>query len=297
MAIQAATGPVCWGVDFPDAETNPPWPTVLDEIGLSGCSWLELGPLGYLPEGRELAAELEQRGLGVVGSFLFEPLHDPAARERLLAQTERTSAWIASAKGRYLVVIDAVSEERSITAGRSDAARRLSDGEWAEMVSTISQVCDVAGRHGLRAVLHPHAGSFIEFDDEIDRILVAVDRAQAGLCIDTGHSAYAGVDPVRLIERHADRLEHLHFKDVDPAALKGAIDAGLDFWAASDAGVFCCLGAGVVDFRGVAAALGAAGYVGWGTIEQDRHPTETKTVPLDDVRASVEHLRETGITA
>ena len=57
------------------------------------------------------------------------------------------------------------------------------------MMALIEAVAGVAAGHGLVPVVHPHAGSRIEFEDEIERVL---EDTTAGLCIDTAHLAYAG---------------------------------------------------------------------------------------------------------
>ncbi len=111
--VQLATGPVSWGVDFADAPGNPDWRLVLDEIAASGFRATELGPVGYLPEDEpSLRRALDERGLVVNGSFLFQPLHDPRRREQVLAVARRTCAAIAAAGGRFLVVLDLVDPER-----------------------------------------------------------------------------------------------------------------------------------------------------------------------------------------
>ncbi|WP_316251369.1 LLM class flavin-dependent oxidoreductase, partial [Pseudomonas viridiflava] len=38
----------------------------------------------------------------------------------------------------------------------------------------------------------------------------------AGLCLDTGHLYYAGMDPAATLRQYASRLDYLHFKDIDP---------------------------------------------------------------------------------
>ena len=75
--------------------------------------------------------------------------------------------------------------------------------------------------------------------------------------------------------------------------LAHARDAELSFWDALEEGVFCPLGAGVVDFAAVIAALDAAGYAGHATIEQDRVPGSG--APLDDLTASLAALAEQGV--
>lgn len=288
--VRLATGPVSWGVDFADAPSNPPWREVLDAIARTGLGALELGPVGYLPERADaLRSELAERGLEAVGSFVFEDLHDPASAAAIGAVAERACAAIAAAGGQVLVIIDRVSPERAATAGRSADARRLSTGEWGAMLDVVEAVAERARAHGLEPVFHPHAGSYVEFEDEIERLLADTELA---LCLDTGHAAFAGIAADVALRAYGERLGHLHLKDVDPVVLARVRAERLDFWAALAAGAFCPLGGGVVDFPAVAEALGATGYAGFATIEQDRVPGTGD--PLADVAASVRVLAQAG---
>lgn len=295
MGARLATGPVCWGVDFADAPANPPWSRVLDEIAVSGISAIELGPRGYLPSDPDvLRGELARRALVVAGSFVFEPLHDPRHRRQVLMSARQTCRLVAAVGGRQLIVIDLVDPQRAATAGRAADARRLDGAPWDELMRTIHAVAEVAVcEFGLRAVLHPHAGSHVELEDEIEQALADLP-AEVGLCLDTGHCAYAGIDPVALYRRHASRTGHLHLKDVDGEVLARVHRERLGFWAAIEAGVFCPIGAGGVDFAGLGAALRDEGFDGWATIEQDREPTRCADA-LGDVVAGREFLELIGL--
>ena len=70
--------------------------------------------------------------------------------------------------------------------------------------------------YGVRAVIHPHAGGSIEVADEIERLANDIPHDVAGLCLDTGHLYYAGMDPLDWLDRYYHRLDYLHFKDVEP---------------------------------------------------------------------------------
>jgi len=287
MAVRLATGPVSWGVDFADAPDNPPWHEVLDEIAECDVDALELGPIGYLPTDPEiLGGELASRGLTAVGSFVFDDFHDPAQRERVLVATEQAARVIATAGGSVIVLIDRPSAARVLTSGRSSEAPRLDDAARQAFHAALGAAAAIGERHGLRAAVHPHAGSYLEFEDELERL---VDETDLGLCLDTGHLVFAGADPVALIERHAERLVHLHLKDVAAAVLADVVAQRLDFWVAIDRGVFCPLGEGAVDVAGVLGALDRAGYEGFATLEQDRVPGRGS--PVDDVNAGVRVVR------
>jgi len=105
-------------------------------------------------------------------------------------------------------------EERDYAAGHGDRAPRLSPGRWQGMVEHVKQIAQLAWReYGIRAVVHPHAGGYIEFADEIDQIVEDIPCETAGLCLGTGHLYYAGMDPETWLRRHAGRIDYVHFKD------------------------------------------------------------------------------------
>jgi inosose dehydratase len=277
-SIRLAGGPVSWGVDFAGAPGNPPYAEVLEGIAAAGLEWLELGPVGYLPPQAPA-----WHGLSAVGTFVFDDFH--RADAAVLDATDAALDAIADAGGTLLVLIDRPCAERAATAGRPDLAPRLREREWTRMRDAFRRAGEHAAVRGIRPVVHPHAGGYVEFEDEIEALLAGTDL---GLCLDTGHALYAGADPAELIRRHASRLEHLHLKDVaEPVR-----DRGLGFWDAVGAGVFCPVGDGMLDLARLREALD--GYDGFATVEQDRRPDSPGT-PAGDLRRSVERLRAAGI--
>lgn len=291
LDITLAASPTTWGVDFADGPDNPPWQQVLDELVEAGLGALELGPVGYLPEDpTALRAALGQRGLTAVGSFVFESLHDPGGAEQVLAVARRACKAISAAGGRFLVIIDRPGRVRAATAGQSVYASRLSKSRWLKMMEITNQVAELAASFDLVPAFHPHAGSYVEFADEIDRLL---DDTEIPLCLDTGHLAYAGMNAGEALTRYGSRLVHVHLKDVDPGVVSRVRLEGTGFWHAIGASVFSPLGTGGIDLADVARALGDVGYSGYATIEQDRVPG-TGT-PLADLNASIEVLHQAGI--
>ncbi len=192
-----------------------------------------------------------------------------------------------------LVVIDSVNDVRSKYAGLPDEAPRLDEAHWQHMMETIRWVATIAREKGIRAVVHPHAGGYIEYKDEIDRMLEEVSAEDAGLCLDTGHLYYAGMDPVHSLAEYAFRLEYVHFKDIHKDRLENAIERRTGFWQACADGVMRPIGEGDIDYAGVEAALKQIGYEGWITIEQERDPRDCATT-LPDITRSREYLVERG---
>jgi inosose dehydratase len=275
--LELGTGPVSFGVDFAEAPGNPDWPAVLDGIAAAGYRWTELGPLGYLPD--DVDAELRRRGLGVTAGFVFEPLHDRRRHAAAAAVARAVAERVARLRGRFLVVIDAVSDDRARTAGRRDAAARLDRDGVATLRSVLREIAFIAQGCGLRPLLHPHAGTHIEFEDEVEPLLDLME-----LCLDTGHWLYAGHDPVRAFERWADRIPYLHLKDLDGARVDG------DFWASVGAAAFRPIGDGDLDVAGVLAALRRRRFAGWVIVEQDRVPGGDPVADLITSRRYLEGL-------
>jgi inosose dehydratase len=293
MQVSLSMAPGTWGVESPRDPANPPWPAVLSEIAEIGFDGIELGPLGYLPENRALLrSELASRSLSLVAGFVMEPFHEPSRRAAIRDVAERTCALLDDMGAAHLVLIEAIVPARALHAGRFDDAPRLEDARWRLMLGAIDEVALLAAEHGLEATFHPHAGTYVEFADEVARLVAELDGA-VGLCLDTGHCAYSGIDPVALFRAHSARVRYLHFKDARNDVLARCHEDGLGFADAVAAGVFCPLGRGNVDFVGFRDVLADSDYQGWATVEQDRLPGAGD--PRADAQASLDHLRRVGI--
>lgn len=306
VPITITCAPCCWGVDDVKNPHLPAWEHVLDEARAAGFDGLELGPYGYLPlDVDRVSAALEQRKLRIVAGTIFDNLVDPHNRENLLRQTEEICALITRLpkpanhvhqrfEAPYLTVMDWGHDTRDYAAGHSDRAVRLDDEAWAGMVGNIRAIAERArDGFGVRAVIHPHAGGHIEFADEIERIVEDIPAETAGLCIDTGHTAYAGMDPVETLRRYWDRIDYIHFKDIDPVVFDEVKHERIRFFDACAKGVMCPIGRGSIDYAAVYDLLKSRGYAGYITIEQERDPRNTGSI-LDDLAASRSFLREVG---
>ncbi len=306
MTLHIMSAPCCWGVDDVRNPHLPDWTQVLREASTAGYQGLELGPYGYMPLDVERTGQaLEQHGLRIVAGTIFDDLVSPANAASLLRQTHeicgllRELPRLPTEAGQrfaapYLVVMDWGHEERDYAAGHADRAPRLTPADWARMVGHVRQIAELSWReYGIRTVIHPHAGGYIEFADEIEQILRNIPHEVAGLCLDTGHCYYAGMDPVATLLRHADRLDYVHFKDIDRQVYDRVMGQRIRFFEACAEGVMCPIGRGVLDYDGIRETLREIGYQGYITVEQERDPRNSGSV-LADVKASRDFLRSVG---
>ena len=285
LRSRLAAAPISWGVcEVPGWGIMLPPARVLDEMAALGIGATELGPSGYLGDSpSDVLALLQPRGLRLVGGFVPLALHDAAQRAG--------SRDIATACAQ---VFAAAGATRFVTAAVVDQAwsapRRLDDAEWRTLADGLALVDDICASKGITQVLHPHVGTLVETAEDVERALALSD---VRWCLDTGHLTIGGVDPVAFAAAHADRVAHVHLKDVR-SALADDVRAGrLSLVEAARRGIFQPLGHGDVDIAGVVHNLERAGYRGWYVLEQDTtldEPPPPGEGPMADVRKSIRYL-------
>ncbi|SEQ80880.1 inosose dehydratase [Loktanella sp. DSM 29012] len=295
MTIRIGNAPCSWGVEFADDPRNPHWRDVLRDCAAAGYGGIELGPVGYMPEDPAVLRDaLDEHALDLIGGVVFRPFHDPAAWDDVMDGAVRTCRALQAHGAEHLVIIDSISPRRAPTAGRAAEAEQMDAAEWQAFRDRIMTVARMAADdYGLTPELHPHAGGFLDFETEVERILLETDPAQLKLCLDTGHCTYAGFDPLAFMQRHIDRLTYVHFKTTDPVVKADVIAKRTGFYDACGQGIFCNLSDGEVDFKAVRALLLDAGYAGWCTVEQDCDPT-LDVSPVADARANRDYLAGIG---
>ena len=264
MSIKISCAPCCWGVDNVNNPYLPNWERVLDEAAEAGYRGMELGPYGYIPLDIDVVSNaLDKRGLFIIAGTIFDDLVAPSNLGNLLRQTDEICALITrlpavpKEEGQhfptpFLVVMDWGHEERDYNAGHSDRAPRLSAMNWQGMMDHIRAIAKLASeKYGVRTVIHPHAGGYIEFADEILKVIEDIPYDMAGLCLDTGHLYYAGMDPISWLRDHAERLDYIHFKDIDPKVFNQVMGEHIAFFDACAKGVMCPIGKGVIDYKAI----------------------------------------------
>jgi inosose dehydratase len=261
---------------------------MLDELKETGYLGTELGDWGYMPTDPEkLHCELTRRGLLMLGAFVPVALKDVEAHEAGTAEAVKIARLLADVaeRGKYeqlplLALADDNGTDtiRTSNAGRTTAEMSLSDKQWDVFARGAEDVARaVRSETRLRTVFHHHCAGFVERPDEVARLLEMTDPDLLGLVFDTGHYAYGSGknDPAVVLEgleRFADRIWYMHFKDCDPEIARTAREQGLDYFEAVRRGVFCELGRGCVDFPAVLNWLNRQNYDGWAVVEQDVLP-------------------------
>ncbi|THA71006.1 inosose dehydratase [Streptomyces sp. A0958] len=287
LTQRIAGAPISWGVcEVPGWGHQLDPDLVLRQMREAGLTATEFGPEGFLPDAPEAkAATLASHGLSAVGQFVPVVLHDPDHDP--LPEVEAALTGLLAADARTVVVAAGTGADGYDDRPALDAAG------WSVLLANLDRISAAAAGAGVLATLHPHVGTMVESGQETERVL---DGSGIGLCLDTGHLLIGGGDPHSLAARRPGRIAHVHLKDVR-LDLADRVRAGRTTYTEAVAeGMYVPLGAGDVDIAGIVRMLEADGYAGWYVLEQDTilrvAPGEDGGAdPLDDVLASVAHLR------
>jgi len=261
---------------------------VLGEMRELGLRTTELGPTGYLgAQPGDVRAHLERYDLRLVGGFLPVPLHvDPALD---LAEASAAIGTLAAA-GAEAVVLAARSGD-----GSYDHPVELTDEAWTVLLGNLERLQRVVREHGMTPTLHPHVGTAVADRGCVLRLLESSDIP---LCLDTGHLLIGGMQPLELLELAADRVAHVHLKDVNTTVAATVATGSSSYLGAVRLGLYTPLGDGDLDVAAIVGALENAGYQGRYVLEQDC-ALDAEPAPGDgpmlDVRRSIDFLTRIGL--
>jgi inosose dehydratase len=217
---------------------------------------------------------LNERGVEkVVGVFhapfylesRFGAPHLRESHDALLANCERIMQSVEPLGVETFVVMPAASYPY---------VEPVTDEKIAVMGEFWNRVGEMTLRYGVKTAAHHEFWCGIRSLDEIEKFYDATDPRYVFLCVDTAQHVIAGVDPVALYRRYADRCCAFHFKDTHD------VDPGEEYRTLPDAELaagpvkrwFWEMGTpeGLVDWEGAMEALRDAGYTGWVTVEHDK---------------------------
>lgn len=297
--IKIANAPCSWGaLEFDQLGKSAAYEVVLDEMQRSGYAGTELGDWGFLPTDPEnLKEELRKRELTLLGAFVPVAFKDADKHAAGVENALKTARLLAAVEGKlpFIVLADenGTIPARTLNAGRITPDLGLSVEQWKIFAEGVERVAKaVRAETGLRVVVHHHCAGYIETPAEIETLLALTDPDLVGICLDTGHYAFGGGDPLKFLQKHSKRVWHMHFKDCHPAVVKDSHREGWDYFKSVEQGVFCELGKGSVDFPSIKAELEKRGFDGWIVVEQDVLPGMGS--PYASAVRNREYLRSIG---
>ncbi len=179
---------------------------------------------------------------------------------------------------------------------------RFTDEQWEKMVLGLKELAKKADDNGMKLCYHHHVGTGVQQSEEIDRLMQYTEGSSVHLLFDTGHLYYAeeltqpgtGQQKIEyIVGRYADRIKHVHLKNIRLSVLRKAKAYKWSFLKAMQEGVFTVPGdheAGAIDFEPVLKALADKNYEGWLIVEAEQDPH--KANPLRYAQMAHQYLEQ-----
>ena len=251
------------------------------KIGHTGITWgipgdveeayrdtAELGYLGFetfaasilrLDESRPggYRSLVDAFGIPTAAAYCYKTWIDPDSAAADLDAARREADGLRALPGGETLVLQ--------------AGPRPADGYSPDQFRRLADALNEIGAHcrgiGLAAGLHPHTGTAIETRADIDTILGLVDASLIGFAPDTGQIAKGGSDIRDVLRTHRRRIVHVHLKDWNGSADRGADGKEID---RSGYVNYEPIGSGILPMPEIFALLSAdGGYDGWINVELD----------------------------
>jgi inosose dehydratase len=280
--IHLGITPTCWSNDdFPLIGNDIPMEQCLSEIALAGFEGCSIGHT-FTTDADALAAAMHLRGLSVSEPWMSTYFTVPEGCERtarellkVLGFLKRLNAAGPPVKTGVIGVAEFGGAVHLQAVSLRANKPEFTDAQWTELCEGLNKIGEITANQGFRLAYHPHMGTGVQSGADIDRLMRHTDPRHVGLLLDTGHLAWAGVDPVDVIERHRDRIAHLHLKNVRGSVRADGALADGSFREYVEAGIFTVPGDGDgdVDFDAVLKALRPGeSYRGWLVVEAEQDP-------------------------
>jgi inosose dehydratase len=149
----------------------------------------------------------------------------------------------------------------------------FTDKEWDQLCQGLNELGKIAEEYDLKLVFHHHMGTGVQTLGEIDRLMENTDPNHVHLLYDTGHIYVSDADYMTLLNKHINRIRHVHFKDMRQTVKEQCEKEGKSFLQSFLAGMFTVPGDGCIDFTEVYKKLLETNYTGWIVIEAEQDPS------------------------
>jgi inosose dehydratase len=266
---------ITWGDSFEQALHE------VEELGFHACEPFPRNALVYEENPAAFQELLAARNLRLSALYGGGRFSDPARREEIVAYNTRLAHFLAALGVDRLVF--------GPGGPRNSGGTTLE--ELREAAQTINEAARACYELGVLACVHPHLGTEIETEPEIETIMELTDSRYVFFCPDCAHLTGAEIDVPLLIRRYGERMRYMHIKDLRAGAIEERRNrnAGMQVTEGTERlPIFCELGRGIIDFGPIMDALHDISYNDWITVEID----VSSTTPKESLSICRDYLRD-----
>lgn len=287
--------PIAWtNDDMPDLGKENTFEQCVSEMALAGFTGSEVGNK-YPRDTEALKKALQLRGMEICNQWfscflLTKPLEE-------VEQEFRNQLSYLKTMGAKII---GVSEQSYSVQGMVDTPifghkYVMSDEEWEVFCKGLNRLGKIAKEeYGISLTFHHHMGTVVQDEAEVDRMMENTDSEYVSLLFDTGHFAYCGVSPLKMVKKYTGRIKHVHLKDIRKEVVEKVKAEKLSFLDGVRLGTFTVPGDGCIDFDPIFKVLEVSGYEGYMLVEAEQDPA--KANPLEYAIKARKYIAEkTGL--
>ncbi len=266
------------------------------QIGATGILWndmelalKDMAALGYVgfetfggtiegmeKKGTPLGPLLQKYQIPLISSFNSGHVLDPAKKQQSMDNLIRWSKLVKGLGGKIIVYC-------------ADGGRKKGYDykEYKQnIVDSMNDYAKAITNEGLVCALHPHTGTPIETQEEIDWVMNAVDTKYMRFAPDIGQIQKGGGDPVKVVKDYLSLVEHMHLKDF----------AGQDKLNNGYVG-YCALGEGQVNLTAILDLMEKKKKLGGMIMYEQDGPNRLRPgmkTPLEEATITKDYLVKLG---
>lgn len=221
---------------------------ICDVVARAGFAGLEpeVVMLSDFGTAERLRDVLEAAGLRLAALTLVEDWNGERESPGERVSADGAIALTACFDGALLVLCQMPGADRSNLRQRQE-----------RLLSCVGDIARRADDAGVKTTFHPNSpeNSLFRTADDYEVLLSGLSAA-VGFTPDLGHIARGGMDPVSVVQRYRERVNHVHAKDLDSN------------------GKWALIGSGIVPVAEVVELLQRTGYEGWVVLEDESEMAE-----------------------
>ncbi len=293
--VKLGIAPIAWtNDDMPDLGKENTFEQCVSEMALAGFTGSEVGNK-YPRDTEALKKALRLRGMEICNQWfscflLTKPLEE-------VEQEFRNQLSYLKTMGAKII---GVSEQSHSVQGMVDTPifghkYVMNDKEWEVFCKGLNRLGKIAKEeYGISLTFHHHMGTVVQDEAEVDRMMENTDSEYVSLLFDTGHFAYCGVSPLKMVKKYTGRIKHVHLKDIRKEVVEKVKAEKLSFLDGVRLGTFTVPGDGCIDFDPIFKVLEVSGYEGYMLVEAEQDPA--KANPLEYAIKARKYIAEkTGL--
>ena len=293
--VKLGIAPIAWtNDDMPDLGKENTFEQCVSEMALAGFTGSEVGNK-YPRDTEALKKALQLRGMEICNQWfscflLTKPLEE-------VEQEFRNQLSYLKTMGAKII---GVSEQSYSVQGMVDTPifghkYVMNDEEWEVFCKGLNRLGKIAKEeYGISLTFHHHMGTVVQDEAEVDRMMENTDSEYESLLFDTGHFAYCGVNPLKMVKKYTGRIKHVHLKDIRKEVVEKVKAEKLSFLDGVRLGTFTVPGDGCIDFDPIFKVLEVSGYEGYMLVEAEQDPA--KANPLEYAIKARKYIAEkTGL--